>query len=546
MNTRTFLSLIASCCFLDEATLAQTPLVTINSFDSGIPGSTPTSGGVWMGSASLVFDPNKDNTTNGGGSAYVSSVFSSMSDTPLAVYVTIPPFDSMWWNGGTGVPLSQYNFIEFDIWWDITSSLTIDQFNTYSDSTSGIQIGLAGLSTPPTIIMTTNIPLGASNGWVHMSIPIDSLQPGIDGAGGICFLKQLTNSISGPSSDTALFWIDNIVFKATEVIPVPILKPPRKPSLFGLHIFANTDSYLDRHQIALVESNGLSWVGRATQLEPVVYSFTVTNFPQDVDTYDAFEGYVFLSPHPGSFYSAADYYATNCIVLSLSQHGNGTSSLSFNYKVNEAAGNQMYTGQGSYTNLPGSWDGSAPDYLEQGYLGAVTYTGTALGSWSARFTSDTNCTLVAPDGTTTNIIIPTYNAGYFGETDSSRFFVCLGQRAHNAASRDKEIVFSSFSISGIPVPLWDNFVTDTTLDTSIWMTDISQGSQDIYVTPQSPLYILEWYPYVSGFGLESSPDMVNWTSQNSDVVVICSSFVLHILTTNNIPMTGSQFFRLKK
>jgi hypothetical protein len=158
-------------------------------------------------------------------------------------------------------------------------------------------------------------------------------------------------------------------------------------------------------------NTGKSWVSHATPSNPVTYTFTINSFPQAPATYGA-SAYLFLAPNPSGNEGAPDYNESNCVIAFV-QQGSTNATLVFQYKVNEAYGNSMQYGNAPYTNAPGSWDGVTPNYLESGNLGSVSTLGTANGTWTITFTSDTNITLIAPDNTTTNLIFPTYNVGYF-------------------------------------------------------------------------------------------------------------------------------------
>ena len=174
---------------------AQTPDLTIQNFDSGTAGVQPSGCGIWFGSGAGAFDT-VDDSGNGGGSLYVSCIFTSGSDTPTTEYICVGG-DNPWYNPHE-FSMSLYKSIQFDLLWDNSlSDITIDQFNDLSTfptnylnpggslagSIAGMELlAAAGTNTPAFAHITNfSIPTGASNGWVHIKLPIDPSTAGIDG-----------------------------------------------------------------------------------------------------------------------------------------------------------------------------------------------------------------------------------------------------------------------------------------------------------------------------------------------------------------------------
>jgi hypothetical protein len=542
---------------------AQTTTITVNSFDSGTPGVPPPSTGIWYGSSAIAYDT-PDNTGNGGGSLYISATFSSGSDTPMTDYICFPPYDNLWYNGNpAGVPLTQYKAVQFDILWDNTSSLTIDQFNslspwpaaylqswaptTYlSGSIGGLEVDAAGLGSPGPTIGNVNIPAAASNGWVTVQVPVNQANSSLDGAAGIYFHKWINQQWGISGSYTANFWIDNVEFIGSAATPPPTMQSLYKPSP-GLNIFSTSPGLNDRQSAELVQSNGLTWYGQATTANPVTYSFTINGFPSDGATEYGMDAYLFLCPNPAYNDNAPDWNETNVVIASIQRTVNGA-VLAFQYKANEAYGNDMYYGHGSYTNAPGSWDGVTPNYLESGNLGSVTNP-TAVGTWTIKFTSNTNITLIAPGGATSSFIMPPYNASQFAEVNPKAFMVYLGMQPNNTASQSKPVVYSNFAITGTASPYSENFVTDTALDTTnIWNTTVATGgSKDLFLLPSGGLDWVQWTTPASGFKLLTSSDLLGtWTTQTNDLMVSGSGTISQLITTNDIPVGGNQFFELVK
>ena len=539
---------------------AQTADTVVSSFDSGTPGVAPSYTGIWYGSSVFAYDDTQDNTGNGGGSLYYSVTLGSSSDTPMTDWICFPG-NNLWWNGNTNVPLSQYKSVQFDIKWDNSSSLNIGQFNNLSTwvdpmiyswasglingSINGLEICVAGLGSPGTVIATTNIPTAASNGWVHMTIPINPLLSGIDGAGGIYFHKWIQNNWAIQNNQTANFWVDNVMFEGTALPPPPptVLAPVKPQS--GLNVFVNPTGLYDRQSAELVQSNGLSWVSMATPANPVSYSFTISGFPSDAATAYGIAAQMFLCPNPAANDNAPDWNETNIVVVSVQRTANAA-LMTFQYKVGLPSGNNMFYGNAPYTNAPGSWDGVTPNYYESGKLGAVTNS-TALGTWTVRFTSATNVTLIAPSGDTNAFVLPPYNASVFAEVNPKAFMVYLGAQANNSASQNKAVVYSSFSITGTASPFSENFLTNTVLDTTnTWITTVSTDPKGVMVPPANAAYWVPWTAPATGYQLQDASSLTGTWNMLTNTVLNLAGGKMQLVSTNELPGGSATFFRLVK
>lgn len=509
--------------------------------------TTPVGCGKWYGSSSILWDNSQDNTGDGGGaegqagSAYIYSTLSSGSDTPLADWVCYMwgTNDNLWYNGNPpGVPLSQYLYVQFDIKWDTANStIGIDDFNnlgtTYqpalAGSIPGLEIDAAGFAnTSIPKIGTVMIPDAASNGWVTVQVPIGPNAGALDGAAGIYLHKWINNVASYSGSDIAAFWIDNVIFVKTNApIPPPTIIAPTKPTP-GLNVIASTsgNTYYDRQSVMSLTTNGLSWVGNATPANPVTYSFTINGFPQDPSTLttpsqNGCEAYLFLVPNPTYQDNAPDWNQANCIIAFVQQDTN-TATFNFTYKTNEPnAGTTI-----AVTN--------------------VTYTGTALGTWSITFTNNTDFVLTAPDGTKANGTIPSGAAALFGESANPGFYVYLGMQANNAASLNQAVCYSQFSVSGVPSPISDNFLADSTLNTNAWNNAVSTGPAGVFVTPTNAAYWISWTSPALGYQLQQASDIQGpWTIQTNNPPVITEvGKYSQLLINTNLPSGGNAFFEL--
>jgi hypothetical protein len=509
------------------------------------------------------------------GSVQINAVFGSSSDTASTAFICKGDWGNPW-NTQYPITVSDYDTLEFDLKWDNTSDITIDQFNdlstwgqamtnintgaqvmqswageTYlSGSIPGIEItlcgGPAGQMAPS--IWTTNIPAAAASGWVHMVIPINKGQANIDGVAGIVFHKWINKQWGIQNSVRGTFFVDNVMFIGTAAPPPPPTVSVPTKATRGLNVFASTEGngYWDR-QSAVHEHTGLSWVGHATESNPVEYSFTICGYPNSVNC----EAYLFLVPNPNPAYveNAPDWNATNCAIAYL-QGSSSSATMHFQYKVNESSQQAMYSGgteaRGSYTNAPGSWDGVTTPWLESGNLGAITNSTGVLGTWTIRFTSDTNVTLIAPDLTTTTCVLPSYNAPYF--TGDVNFRVYLGMQANNADAMNKAVVFSSFAITGVASPFSDNFLADSVLDTNNWNNGSAGGPKGVFIMPSTTALLLPWTLPDGGYSSESSSnltDALSWTSLSGTIIPLYGE-KMQLISNSDLPAGNAAFFRLVK
>jgi hypothetical protein len=290
-------------------------------------------------------------------------------------------------------------------------------------------------------------------------------------------------------------------------------------------------------------------VGQATPANPVTYSFTIAGYPKSVNC----EAWMFLIPNPAYLDNAPDWNETNVALFYL--QGSTTSATAhFQYKVNEDHQQAMYSGgnetRGYYTNAPGSWNGVTPNYLESGNLASLTTSGGILGTWTVKFTSDTNGSIIAPNGSSTNFVIPPYNIGYFAEQTSPGFYVYLGMQANNADAINQAVVYSNFAVSNTAEPFSENFLTDSVLDTTnVWNTSAASGPLGVFVAPAGSALWATWTLPDSSFSLQDAATLGNpfaWASPSLGPKLTMVGVRSQLLATNEIPAGPTAFFELVK
>lgn len=310
---------------------------------------------------------------------------------------------------------------------------------------------------------------------------------------------------------------------------IPIQPPAQTPPTVslsnkkttGLNIITGSagNTYYDRQQVRLTNTVGKAWVGHATAGNSVKYTYTIKSFDSASygapPTFAAEYAYLYLIPN-GGVANTPDYNSAAGCQIFVMKESPTNAILQFQYKVDLANGNDMYYGRGLYTNAPGSWDGLTSPWYESGQLGGVTNFATsdpAVGTWTIEFTSDTNVTLIAPNGNTASYVIPPYNIAPFSADDN--FGIYMGNMAQNQQGLNQNIVYSSFSVTGVPIPFTDNFTNDNVLSPQ-WDSTTSSDPSCVFVLPSSAAYVATWPTANGGHWLlqggASLLQMTNWNS----------------------------------
>jgi hypothetical protein len=372
--------------------------------------------------------------------------------------------------------------------------------------------------------------------WQHVVIPIT---PGSLGTSESQFFVYPYDNAYATSA-TPIFYVDNIVFDTLPSnAPGPKVKVS-KPTT-GLNVFASTSGAYDRESVRLVQNSGKSWVGHATTANPVTYSFTINGFPNAPD-YSA-EAYLFLIPNPAANDNAPDYAEPDCVIAEVQSSGSG-SLLSLQYKVNEPDNNDMFYGAAPYTNAPGSWNGVTSPWYEAGDLGNVSST-VLNGTYTLKFTSSSDVTLIAPDGSSTNLVIPSYYTSDFAET--SGFNVYLGMQPNTSDAFGQAVVFSNLAISNTVTPFYEDFLTDTSLNTNILDASVATGPAGVFIVPASAAYDVSWTAPAVGYSLETGSnllDLATWTSPALYPALNLSGGFQQLVDRTELPAGPQGFFNL--
>jgi hypothetical protein len=486
------------------------------------------------------------------GSAYLNTIFNNSGNNWLIA--TVAPGYNNWYNAsGNGVAgwstgtadFTQYTAVQFDILWDNTSTLSIDQYNTgtgwnpawlYDGNTSGastgyynqgIQIMAINGHGVQTYLGNVLIPDSAASGWQTVTMPYSDTLAGIGASAGLWFNKQGGGYGDIQTQVNGAFWIDNVILLAPVVVAPPPTMTPPVTAIPGLNIFNATEgnSFYDRNEVVATTTSGLSWVGNPG----ATYSFTLTGFPKvPVGSYSG-EAYMFLVPNATAEDNAPDYNETNCLVLEIQTPDNVKGGASVSYKVNAPKGEP-----------PGS-----------NQLVDVT-SSKLLGTYSITFTDNDDGYITTPDGTKGNFSLPAgTGATYFAETGNQpyNFLVYLGGQANQATAINQATVYGSFSALNVPSAssLNETFTSESSLVN--WTAGpTSEAAADVLV-PSSALYWISWTLPATGFALNASASLSppNWQSVTTYNPVPLYQTVSQLIGPSDLQSpTNDQYFTLVK
>ena len=509
--------------------------------------TTGTTG--WYGSAINTYEWSTQDASNNANSGSLHIVADFLpNDNNCVVAIPFDPlfpgFSNPTWDTNVVINAQHCSGVEMDIKWDTAaSSVAIPDFNSVGDI-NGFPLGLlynspgagSGGQAQAFGVSATPLPNAASNGWVHVSFPLNPGTANIDQTIGLWLKKWNWNSaISG----TVGFYIDNVNFIGG---PIPQVGPPlaiSKP-VYGLQQVHASGSYA-REGVVTAQSN-FSFVNAPN----MTYTMNIAYFPVGVNMNANFMLVPLQAPSVDGTSAIPNWTYPN-ILCGMIQRNGTNSTLTLGAKINQPASN-------------GSLYGSSTDWSVHP---TFTTASKIEGNWSMKFTANNAITVTAPDGSSTNLIFPgvdlvNTNGLTSGEV-AANFDFGLGMVAYfnsqnGGVATEARVVLGSATISqGATTLLTDNFTTDSVLDTgsqsSLWILASNGGATTgTFLLGHSILWYLDWPNTFPGYSVETNSNLTAssaWNTNSLTGSVMAGVFHANVDATN-LPPSGNVFFRLHK
>lgn len=332
----------------------------------------------------------------------------------------------------------------------------------------------------------------AGNGYQHYSIPLSAFKNSGNvlatstnfsiGIGYVSYPSNITNTLE-------TFDIANLqITMATNAPPPPAPKVNMLAAKPELRIFAQaSDAVYTQEGIGTIDPNQ-SWVGVATPANPVSYAITFADF----DTVASYTMNVQFAPGATSGNPYGVYQAANDFLWTITS-GGGTSGFT--------------TAVAYKTNSPANVNGAETNVA----LPLLTTTSTSgRGTWTLTFTSDTNGTVTAPDGTSGSFVLDPAAALQFANPLTILFGTTAGATGGYGQFTDLSRIAIANVLDGNE---FDDFTMDDVLNNSLWDPGFSRDAGSvIQVSSNTPSYWINWSTPAVGFALETKASLNSGTN----------------------------------
>jgi hypothetical protein len=221
-----------------------------------------------------------------------------------------------------------------------------------------------------------------------------------------------------------------------------------------------------------------------------------------------FQAHMYLAPGPNTGLPVApDWNETNCIFVQIQGSPNGNATAAFRFKTNYPGSNGGTNIIALVTNEDCTVTTLVDDYYGACVLATIT-NGPVLGTWSVTFHDNTNVTFSGP-GASTNFTIPAEVLDAMFANYDYTMLVYYGVGSAGTNGIGQKAIFSRAVITNEYLYPWidDNFSAPA-LDTATWAIS-ADASDGIFVVPTDAKGWLTWTLPDTGFGLQTSPDLVN-------------------------------------
>jgi hypothetical protein len=361
--------------------------------------------------------------------------------------------------------------------------------------------------------------------WTHLSFPVKAPADAIHHL----TLKLGENNLT----NTVLYNVDNIRWaEASVALPSPTLSVGK--TVPGLNLLAASGGQYDRQNIVTVAPDSFGWIGSST---PVSYSMSIKSFPSGA-TYGGFTTHFYLVPGTPGTEEYPDWNEANCILVDIRANADESGTMTFHYKTNAPGSNGAATLDGKSSQYFNTQATNGP----VGQLGSVTGA-SILGTWTLTLSQDTQITLTAPDGSSTNLVMPSEDATLFAGGITVYFGAVPGQTANIGQAA----ILNRVQIkAGAAVVLDDDF-TVSPLNPDTWVVRAASAAGVTLITPAEP-YFVSWTTPASGFILQTNAVLSATSSWGdaglTDQLVGTRRRVL--VPSSSLPAQGQGYFRLIK
>lgn len=517
--------------------LAGATLLAANSFaatdiifePSGANTDILSNNGHWQNdwgpaAAGVSFDPAVAPPTGAtGGSVYLQGDWTASNTGGWDCFHVVWRADAGGWYD-SGSPSGNFDGADYEY---LIMDIKYDSTSTMPSGSANWGIGLDQGWSQTWLMDYTFVP---DDAWHHLVIPIAANTPNIGSTTGIGFYTWKPGGTVG----TMKFWVANVQLVARTVAIAPPTATLEPVSGKGLAMYADKlPSYL-RGNVRTDNTGAaqVDWVGRP---KPVSYSWTVSQFPGP--GHAGYRTDLVLTPDPAASLVSADpdWSATNALWISVEALADGSVHAGIAFKTNQVNGNsQMY-----FTNenkLTGGYTLDAP---------------TAVGTWTLTFTSDTDMTLTAPSGASTNVSLPSDVAATY--TGISMFLISA---MANDANVGQSVTYSALKTTGTSTIIDEDFTTGALTSPNLAL--MNQGylfpwnlnpPSHRWVTATSK-YWLKWTLPDTGFTPVSSATLpggaLDWASRGLTNTFLNSASRRVLVNTEHLPANNQAFFALLK
>lgn len=395
------------------------------------------------------------------------------------------------------------------------------------------QLGLGGGSFPLQAPVTVNV-----------SYPIEAASSTVDdliaqfNPSSTYFQIHLGLNTQPDSVESVTIYIDDFTITANETPEPPTI--PRltiTPAPPGLNAITGGGDYA-RQCFRTTDPTNLSWVGVATPENPVSYELTISDYPED----NWPETVVYLVPGSEieNTVNNPDWTEPVCAGLWIVRNADGSGWASLRYKDYMANSNGPTDPEDHQYWV----DDPAPSHGLGGQLGGV-YGTNFFGTWKLTFTSDADCTLTAPDGTTSALAFNPATVAKFDGPMYVYFGNVIGTNPMQFLNPGA--VYSRAKITGTAGDI-DEDLTTTPYSEALEVA-ASTPAAVIQVLPDAARYWLDWTLPATDYQLQQSMDLGGsypWEEMTMTEAFKVRDGMRRLLRLDEVYDAGVSFFRLEK